>query len=54
MNAFFYAYDSVKDAKVSIQKYWDWYNQERPDSNLNRILMKPIMVCLLSSFKEVA
>jgi putative transposase len=32
----FYAYDSVADARKSILKYFEWYNQFRPHSSLGK------------------
>jgi putative transposase len=51
---YLYAYDSVKDAKHSIQKYLDWYNQERPHSNLNRLTPDEAYYGLLSPLKKAA
>jgi putative transposase len=51
---YLYAYESVKEAKHSIKKYLDWYNQERPHSNLNRLTPDEAYYGLLSPLKKAA
>ena len=33
---YLHAYDSVREARISIQHYLDWYNRFRPHSSLDR------------------
>ena len=51
---YLYAYKSVKEAKHSIKKYLDWYNQERPHSNLDRLTPDEAYYGLLSPLKKAA
>ena len=34
---YFYAYDSVKEVRISIMQYLAWYNQSRPYLNLKKM-----------------
>ncbi len=33
---YLHAYDSVSDARQSIMHYFEWYNESRPHSKLNK------------------
>jgi putative transposase len=54
MNAFICMPTTQSRTKHSIRKYLDWYNQERPHSNLNRLTPDEAYYGLLSPLKKAA
>ncbi len=48
------AYDSVSAARADIADYFDWYNSQRPHSNLERITPEQVYLNLLPKLAEAA
>jgi len=48
------AYDSVSAARADIADYFDWYNTQRPHSNLERITPEQVYLNLLPKLAEAA
>jgi len=48
------AYDSVSAARADIADYFDWYNNERPRSNLDRVTPEQVYLNLLPKLHEAA
>lgn len=48
------AYDSVSAARADIADYLDWYNTQRPHSNLERITPEQVYLNLLPQLAEAA
>jgi putative transposase len=48
------AYDSVSAARADIGDYFDWYNSQRPHSNLERITPEQVYLNLLPKLAQAA
>jgi putative transposase len=48
------AYDSVSAARADIAEYFDWYNEERPHSSLERITPTQAYLSLLPTLQAAA
>jgi len=51
---YLHAYDSVAQARASILDYFEWYNQDRPHSSLNRQTPHQAYYDLLPIVKKIA
>ena len=51
---YLHAYNSVSAARADIAQYFDWYNKERPHSNLDRITPEQTYLNLLPKLGEAA
>jgi putative transposase len=51
---YWYAYDSVTDARPSIMPYRDWYNHSRPHSSLGKQTPDAAYVVMLPTGKLAA
>ena len=51
---YWYAYDSVIDARQSIMPYMDWYNHSRPHSSLGKQTSNEAYAVMLPTGKQAA
>ena len=51
---YLHAYDSVREARTSIQRYLDWYNRFRPHSSLDRQTPEEAYITMLPAVQSAA
>ena len=51
---YLHAYDSVREARTSIQRYLDWYNRFRPHSSLDRQTPEEAYIAMLPAVQAAA
>lgn len=51
---YLHAYDSVREARTSIQRYLDWYNRFRPHSSLDRQTPEEAYIAMLPAVQSAA